>query len=85
MLLNELKLFDKEHIAIKAFIDPNEIDFDILSDKNLYKGIFQRLINNAIKFTTKGYIEIGIRKSERDGYLLFWIQDSGLWNGTRKG
>ena len=77
MLLNELKLFDKEHIAIKAFIDPNEIDFDILSDKNLYKGIFQRLINNAIKFTTKGYIEIGIRKSERDGYLLFWIQDSG--------
>jgi signal transduction histidine kinase/ABC-type nitrate/sulfonate/bicarbonate transport system substrate-binding protein/CheY-like chemotaxis protein len=78
MLLNELKLFDKEHIAIKAFIDPNEIDFDILSDRNLFKSIFQRLINNAVKFTAKGYIEIGIRKSEKNGHLLFWIQDSGI-------
>lgn len=78
MLLNELKLFDKEHIAIKAFIDPNEIDFDILSDRNLFKGIFQRLINNAVKFTTKGYIEIGVRKSEKNQHLLFWIQDSGI-------
>lgn len=77
MLLNELKLFDKEHIAIKAFLDPNEIDFDILSDRNLYKSIFQRLINNAVKFTSKGYIEIGVRKSEKNGHLLFWIQDSG--------
>ena len=78
MLLNELKLFDKEHIGIKAFIDPNEIDFDILSDRNLFKSIFQRLINNAVKFTAKGYIEIGVRKSEKNGHLLFWIQDSGI-------
>ncbi|HOK61616.1 response regulator, partial [Tenuifilum sp.] len=47
------------------------------SDRNLYKSIFQRLINNAVKFTSKGYIEIGVRKSEKNGHLLFWIQDSG--------
>jgi len=84
MLLNELKLFDKEHIAIKAFLDPNEIDFDILSDRNLLKSIFQRLINNAVKFTAKGYIEIGVRKSEKSGHLLFWIQDSGTGMDTEK-
>ncbi len=77
MLLNELKLSDKEHIAIKSFIDSDEIDFDILSDRNLFKSIYQRLINNAVKHTTKGYIEIGVRKSEKSNYLLFWIQDSG--------
>ncbi|MEW5845390.1 MAG: ABC transporter substrate-binding protein [Bacteroidota bacterium] len=84
MLLNELKLYDKEHIAIKAFLDPNEIDFDILSDRNLFKSIFQRLINNAVKFTAKGYIEMGVRKSEKNGHLLFWIQDSGIGMDTEK-
>jgi ABC-type nitrate/sulfonate/bicarbonate transport system substrate-binding protein/CheY-like chemotaxis protein/two-component sensor histidine kinase len=77
MLLNELKISDKEHIAIKTFLDHDEIDFDILSDRNLFKGIFQRLINNSVKYTSQGYIEIGLRKSDRENHLLFWIQDSG--------
>ncbi len=84
ILFNEIKLFDKEHIAIKSFIDENEIDFDILSDRNLFKSIFQRLINNAVKYTSKGYIEIGIKKAEKVNYLHFWIQDSGIGIDSEK-
>lgn len=74
--LNELKLFDKEHITIKTSIDENEINFDILSDRNILKSIFWRLINNSVKFTTKGYLEIGCKKKSSSN-LHLWIQDSG--------
>ncbi|HOZ15200.1 MAG TPA: ABC transporter substrate-binding protein [Tenuifilaceae bacterium] len=74
--LNELKLFDKEHITIKTSIDEEEINFDILSDRNILKSVFWRLINNSVKFTTKGYIEIGCKKKSSSS-LHLWIQDSG--------
>lgn len=74
--LNELKLFDKEHISIKTSIDENDITFDILSDRNILRNIFSRLINNSVKFTQKGYIEIGCKKNSGTS-LHFWIQDSG--------
>ena len=75
LLLNELRIFDKDHIAIQTFID-EEIDFDILSDRNLIRNIFTKLINNSVKFTPKGYIELGCKKTN-DAMLHFWVQDSG--------
>lgn len=74
--LNELKLFDKEHIAIRTSVDESEINFDILSDRNILRSVFWRLINNSVKFTSKGYIEIGCKKKSSSS-LHFWVQDSG--------
>lgn len=74
--LNELKLFDKEHITIKTSIDEAEINFDILSDRSILKSVFWRLINNSVKFTSKGYIEIGCKKKSSSS-LHLWVQDSG--------
>lgn len=79
--LNELKLFDKDHIAIKICINEDEINFDILSDRNILRNIFWRLISNAVKFTSRGYIELGCKKYGNNN-LLFWVQDSGI--GIRK-
>lgn len=73
--LNELKLFDKEYITIKTSIQ-DEINFDILSDRNILRSIFVRIINNSVKFTSKGYIELGCKKNSSSS-LHFWIQDSG--------
>ncbi|KAB2871497.1 MAG: response regulator [Bacteroidales bacterium] len=73
--LNELKLFDKEYITIKTSIQ-DEINFDILSDRNILRSIFVRIINNSVKFTSKGYIELGCKKNSNSN-LHFWIQDSG--------
>lgn len=75
--LNELKLFDKEHITIKTSIEENEINFDILADRSILKSVFWRLINNSVKYTTKGYIEIGCKKKSPSS-LHMWVQDSGM-------
>ncbi|MCB8964527.1 MAG: ABC transporter substrate-binding protein [Bacteroidales bacterium] len=83
LTLNELKLFDKEHITIKTAISEEDIDFDILSDRSTLRNIFVRLISNAVKFTSKGYIELGCKKNG-NGNLLFWIQDSGLGITSQK-
>lgn len=83
LTLNELKLFNKEHIAIKITISEEEINFDILSDKNIIKNIFWRLISNSVKYTSKGYIELGCKKHSNNS-LHLWIQDSGAGISTEK-
>ncbi|MGD9976804.1 MAG: ABC transporter substrate-binding protein [Bacteroidales bacterium] len=75
--LNELKLSDKEHISIKTTIDTDEINFDILSDRIILRSILGRLISNSVKYTSKGYIEIGCKRYGSSG-LQLWVQDSGV-------
>ncbi len=46
----------------------------IITDKKLLIQIFSQLISNAIKFTTSGVIEIGIKKGN---YFTFFVSDTG--------
>jgi signal transduction histidine kinase len=57
----------------------NELPSEILSfvtDGIKLKTILSNLIVNAIKFTPKGSIEIGIRKSDQT--LMFFVKDTGI-------
>lgn len=47
----------------------------IKTDNNKLESILVNLIKNALKFTTKGFIEIGVQ--EEDGALVFYVKDSG--------
>ncbi len=47
----------------------------IKADKNKLESILTNLIKNALKFTTKGFIEIGVREEEQQ--LIFHVSDSG--------
>jgi len=49
---------------------------EIESDPNRLRQILVNLITNAIKFTSKGRIEIGADFS--DDKMLFWVKDSGI-------
>ncbi len=43
--------------------------------------IFMNLISNALKFTDKGYVEVGVRRIREDKKyenLEFWVRDSGI-------
>ncbi|MFO7369449.1 MAG: PAS domain S-box protein [Bacteroidales bacterium] len=51
-------------------------DFKIMTDRFKLEGIFTNLINNAIKFTPKGYIEFGAYQDKGD--LVFYVKDTGL-------
>jgi signal transduction histidine kinase/ligand-binding sensor domain-containing protein/CheY-like chemotaxis protein len=48
----------------------------INSDKLRIKQVLNNLLNNAIKFTSKGYIEIGYRIEEKK--VIIWVSDSGI-------
>ncbi len=46
------------------------------TDSEKVYAIFTNLVNNAIKYTNKGFIEIGYHK--RDNYLEFFVKDTGI-------
>ncbi len=47
----------------------------VKTDKEKFYSILTNLVKNAIKFTHKGYIELGY--SRKDGFLEFYVKDTG--------
>lgn len=83
VLLSELQ---KQFLEIVQAIGKKNIDIilDIPMEKIIcytdafrLRQVLSNLIDNAIKFTNEGYIEIGLRKTE-DNKLLFFIRDTGI-------
>ncbi|HLO59177.1 MAG TPA: ATP-binding protein [Bacteroidales bacterium] len=62
-----------EFRAINFIQPPDKI---ILTDEFKLLGILTNLINNAIKFTDKGFIEVGV--SEKNKTIEFYVLDSGI-------
>ncbi len=50
----------------------------ILSDKNRLTQVISNFVNNAIKFTQEGDIEMGCRKTEDGGNIMFYVKDTGV-------
>ncbi len=50
----------------------------IKTDDYRLKQIFRNLLENAVKFTEKGYIKIGYRLPENSNEVLFYVKDSGI-------
>lgn len=82
-ILNDVYNHNKKHIK-----DPENLLFKINEvsvpdDKKVYcdaakvNQILNILINNAIKFTAKGFIKIGCKEKD-DNKLLFYVSDSGI-------
>jgi len=62
----ELNL-DPDNPSVETFLD---------SDKNRIKQVLINFVGNSIKFTSKGYIEIGF--AIFDGFLQFHVIDTGI-------
>lgn len=63
---------------IEFRIDQSLSDPDILIESDLYRirQIFNNLIGNALKFTNKGYIEIGYLVQNK--VVMFHVKDTGI-------
>lgn len=48
----------------------------VLTDKFILDNILTNLINNALKFTNKGVVELGVELKEN--FIEFYIKDSGI-------
>lgn len=58
-----------------------DTDIDIYADKTRMGQVFLNLINNAIKYTEKGYIELLGKKVEENSFsykLQFCVKDTGI-------
>ncbi|MBN2523143.1 MAG: response regulator [Bacteroidales bacterium] len=70
---------DDKKINFKINIDRSIRSLVVKTDEMRLKQILSNLINNAIKFTDEGYIEVGCHISkENANYLEFFIKDTGI-------
>ncbi len=65
-----------KNIKFNLSLGKDDDAFNIVSDPYRLKEILQNLIENAIKFTDKGYVEFGYNLKNNE--LTFFIKDSGV-------
>ncbi|MFP4059893.1 MAG: ATP-binding protein [Bacteroidota bacterium] len=82
-LLEELRvIFDekkkarnKENVLVKLYI-PEKIEEPVYTDPGRLQQVLTNLIDNALKFTERGYIEFGYEVKEK--YIQFFVKDTGI-------
>ncbi|MBN1158280.1 MAG: response regulator [Bacteroidales bacterium] len=80
-LMNELNVFFKPQaeskgISLRLKINRDDTQTFVKTDKVRLKQILSNLLQNAVKFTDKGYIEFGHGRTDR--WLQFYVKDSGI-------
>lgn len=63
-------------LSLKSFKGLSDDEDTVLIDRNKITQVFTSLLNNSLKFTTKGFIEMGYRLV--DDQLKFYVKDSGI-------
>ncbi|MCK4661363.1 MAG: response regulator [Bacteroidales bacterium] len=66
-----------QNIDIKYNINDNYKDIIITTDPNRFRQILTNLIENALKYTNEGYIEIGYNIKNNE-YIRFYVKDTGI-------
>lgn len=57
-------------------IDPEWMNFVFYTDTEMLNSILQKLLWNAFKFTSKGFVKVGYELQGDN--LCFWVTDSGV-------
>ena len=73
---HSLRLAKKEE-AVSLIFPENNKEITIKTDSQRLQQVIAILINNAIKFTQHGMVELGFDAND-DGRLMFWVKDSGI-------
>ena len=74
------KTLVNKSIEFKLKIGVDNIDFTVYSDPLRIHQIFTNLIDNALKFTEKGFIEFGYTLNEdlKNPSIVFYVKDTGI-------
>jgi PAS domain S-box-containing protein len=76
-MFNEEKVtYGKNNLDIHARTTGKDTELSVFSDERKLKQILSNLMENALKFTNEGYIEIGCLPKESS--VEFYVKDTGL-------
>ncbi len=73
---DEVTRLKKEKIEIEIALEQEDCELE--TDVIRIAQIMKNLINNAIKFTEEGKVEIGCLKGASDQSVLFYVKDTGI-------
>lgn len=75
-----LEKFTSHPVKIRMKIPPETVNLMIEADYAHFSKVLDHLIQNALKYTSQGYIEIGLRtyKPQSDTKLCFYVADTGI-------
>jgi len=62
--------------GLKLKIDIKAGAYNVLADAIWLKEAAQSLVDNALKYTLKGSVTVGLEK--RNGKVLYWVKDTGV-------
>jgi signal transduction histidine kinase len=83
-LREEQQRLEKKDIEISSqLLLPKGEDF-FVTDRDRLKHILDNLLNNALKFTEKGFIKAGYRINKKKKTLTLFVKDSGCGIGPQK-
>lgn len=70
-----IQIKDKD-VKMKFVVDLGPDEENLVSDETKVLQVVTNLITNAMKYTSSGYVECGVRR--KNDFLYFWVEDSGL-------
>lgn len=74
---------EEQNTTIHTHIDSN-VPFYLSGDPTRLRQILLNLVGNAVKFTSKGKVEIKVSFEDKEKRLLFSIRDTGIGIPTEK-
>ena len=66
-----------ENVSLLLTLPPEELE--VLCDQTRLRQVLNNLLQNAMKFTSEGVIELGVKEiGKEQDHFLFWVRDSGI-------
>ena len=69
---------DKIGLAFSFAAEPSEIGYRINADRDKLKQVIANLIDNSVKYTPSGKVELSLRYGKSEHMFIFKIKDTGV-------
>ena len=76
-LIGQAEMKNKGRLSLE-FISELDDDYTVHSNLRAIEKVLEQLLDNAMKFTDTGYVELKVHDSPDHGVVRFIVQDSGI-------
>ncbi len=80
LYIEKLKHNEKSHLQLRLAVPPASQPLMLLTNQQRLQQCFAKILDNAIKFTEKGFIEFGysIVNQQSENFIMFFVRDTGI-------